>query len=152
MFKKTSDDVKKYFKLSIKFSSFFREILIQNQAKNMEDGFVHKHRQIIDIWSAFCSQTSNFLLILVPRGALGTSRQPRRSLPFFHLCSAASGNRPGSVPGRSQGGPREAPGAPQAPPAQHFGSILDRFSGWISTLAIFGDLLNFCIKCLLLFV
>ena len=39
-------------------------------------------------------------------------------------------------PDRSLGGPREAQGVPQAPPAQHFASILDRFSGWISTLAI----------------
>ena len=41
MFKKTSDDVKKYIKLSMIFSAIFREKLIQNQAKIMENGFVH---------------------------------------------------------------------------------------------------------------
>ena len=39
-------------------------------------------------------------------------------------------------PDRSLGGPREVQGVPQALPAQHFESILDRFSKLISTLAI----------------
>ena len=39
-------------------------------------------------------------------------------------------------PDRSLEGPRRAQGVPQAPPAQHFESILDRFSRWMSTLAI----------------
>ena len=60
MFKKTSDDVKKYIKLSINISAIFRENMLQNHAKTMENGFVHKHRQIINVWIAFACKQAHF--------------------------------------------------------------------------------------------
>ena len=140
MFKKSSDDVKKYIKLSIKCSAIFRENLIQNHAKIIENGFVHKYRQRINVWSAFCWQTSDFSLIFRSPGSsrdvpAASQKPPIFSSIFGCLRKSARIGR-WEAPGRPQGGPREAPGVPQAPPAQHFASILDRFSGWISTLAI----------------
>ena len=136
MFKKSSNDVKKYIKLSINFSRFFRENFIQNHAKIMKNGSVHKHCQRTHFWSALCSHGSNFSLIF---GCPGSSRDvpaTSQKAPIFQWIfgrlrkSAQVG--PWDAPGRLQGGP----GVPQAPPAQHFASILDRFSGWISTLAM----------------
>ena len=122
MFKKTSDDVKKYFKLSIKFSAFFREILIQNQAKIMENGFVHKHRQIIHVWIAFCSQTSNFSLIF---GSPGSSRDVPAALQKPPIFSSIFG----CLRKSARVGPWEAPGRPKASPRHLQRSILSRF--WI---------------------
>ena len=70
-----------------------------------------------------------FRWFLGARGALGTSRQRRRRRPFFNEFSVACGNRPRLVPGTPQGGSREAPGVPQAPPAQHFHPFWIDFPG-----------------------
>ena len=133
MFKKTSDDVKKYIKLSIKFSAIFREHLIQNHTKIMENGFVHKHRQRIHVWSAFLLANKQFFVdFWIPGELSGRPGSLAEASHFF-----IKFRLPLEIgPDRSLGGPREAQGVPQAPPEQHFESILDRFSGWISTLAI----------------
>ena len=94
----------------------------------------------------FAGKQAIFRWFFGPRKALGTSRQPRRSLPFFHKFSVASGNRPGSVPGRPQGGPRRPPGTSSAAFWVDFGSI---FRVDFHT-CYFGDLMIFCMKFLLL--
>ena len=123
MFKKTSDDVKKYIKLSIKFSAIFRENLIQNHAKIMENGFVHKHRQRIHVWSAFCSQTSNFLLIF---GSPGSSRDVPAASQKPPIFSSIFG----CLRKSARIGPWEAPGRPKASPRHLQHSILTQF--WIN--------------------
>ena len=122
MFKKTSDDVKKYIKLSIKFSAIFRENFIQNHAKIMENGFVHKHRQRIHVWSAFCSQTSNFLLIF---GSPGSSRDVPAASQKPPIFSSIFG----CLRKSARIGPWEPPGRPKASPRHLQRSILSRF--WI---------------------
>ena len=122
MFKKTSADVKKYIKLPIKFSAIFRENLIQNHAKIMENGFVHKHRQRIHVWSAFCSQTSNFLLIF---GSPGSSRDVPAASQKPPIFSSIFG----CLRKSARIGPWEAPGRPKASPRHLQRSILSRF--WI---------------------
>ena len=122
MFKKSSDDVKKYIKLSIKFSAIFRENLIQNHAKIMENGFVHKHRQRIHVWSAVCSQTSNFLLIF---GSPGSSRDVPAASQKPPIFSSIFG----CLRKSARIGPWEAPGRPKASPRHLQRSILGRF--WI---------------------
>ena len=122
MFKKTSDDVKKYIKLSIKFSAIFRENLRQNHAKIMENGFVHKHRQRIHVWSAFCSQTSNFLLIF---GSPGSSRDVPAASQKPPIFSSIFG----CLRKSAQIGPWEVPGRPKASPRHLHRSILSR--SWI---------------------
>ena len=151
MFKKTSDDVKKYIKLSIKFSAIFRENLRQNHAKIMENGFVHKHRQRIHVWSAFCSQTSNFLLIFGSPGSSrdvpAASQKPPIFSSIFGCLRKSARIGPWEAPGRPQGGPRRPPGTSSAAFCVDFGSIfrVDFHARYV------GDLLNFCMKCLLLF-
>ena len=122
MFKKTSDDVKRYIKLSIKVSAFFREILIQNQAKIMENGFVHKHRQIIHVGSAFCSQTSNFSLIFRSPGSSRDVPAASQKPPIFSSIF-------GCLRKSARIGPWEAPGRPKASPRHLQRSIFSRF--WI---------------------
>ena len=152
MFKKSSNDVKKYIKLSINFSRFFRENFIQNHAKIMKNGSVHKHCQRTHFWSALCSHGSNFSLIF---GCPGSSRDvpaTSQKAPIFQWIfgrlrkSAQVG--PWDAPGRLQGGPRRPPGTSSAAFCVDFGSIfrVDFHARY------FGDLLNFCMKCLLLFV
>ena len=119
---KTSDDVKKYIKHSIKFSSISHEILIQNRAKIVENGFVHKHRQIIHFWSAFCPQANNFSLIF---GSPGSSRDvpgASQKAPIFQSIF-------GCLRKSTRMGPWEAPGRPKAWPRHLQRSILSRF--WI---------------------
>ena len=114
MFKKTSDDVKKYIKLSINFSAIFCEIL--------ENGFVHKHRQRIHVWSAVCSQASNFLLIF---GSPGSSRDVPAASQKPPIFSSIFG----CLRKSARIGPWEAPGRPKASPRHLQRSILSRF--WI---------------------
>ena len=122
MFKKTSDDMKKYIKLSIKYSAIFREILIQNHAKIMENGFVHKHRQRIHVWSAFCSQTSDFSLIFRSPGSSRDVPAASQKPPIFSSIF-------GCLRKSARIGPWEAPGRPKASPRHLQRSILSRF--WI---------------------
>ena len=122
MFKKSSDDVKKYIKLSINFSAIFRENLIQNHAKIMENGFVHKHRQRIHVWSAVCSQTNNFLLIF---GSPGSSRDVPAASQKPPIFSSIFG----CLRKSARIGPWDALGKPKASPRHLQRSILSRF--WI---------------------
>ena len=122
MFKKSSDDVKKYIKLSIKCSAIFREHLIQTHAKIIENGFVHKYRQRINVWSAFCWQTSDFSLILrSPEGSRDVPAASQKPPIFSQIF--------GCLRKSARISPREAPGRPQAPPRHLQRSILGRF--WI---------------------
>ena len=152
MFKKSSDDVKKYIKLSIKCSAIFREISIQNHAKIMENGIVHKYRQRIHVWSAFCWQTSDFSLIFRSPGSSrdvpAASQKPPIFSSIFGCLRKSARIGPWEAPGRPQGGPRRPPGTSSAAFCVDFGSIfrVDFHARY------FGDLLNFCMKCLLLFV
>ena len=132
MFKKTSDDVKKYMKLSMIFSAIFREKLIQNQAKIMENGFVHKHRQRIHAWGTFCSQTSNFSLIF---GSPGSSWD----VPAGSQKPAIFSSIFGCLRKSARVGPWEAPGRPKASPRHLQRSILSRF--WIDFPGGFPHLL-----------
>ena len=122
MFKKTSDDVKKYIKLSIKCSANFRENLIQNHTKIMDNGFVHKHRQRIHVWGAFCSQTGNFLLIFGSPGSSQDVPAASQKPPIFSLIF-------GCLWKSARIGPWEAQGRPKASPRHLQRSILTRF--WI---------------------
>ena len=123
MFKKNCDDVKKYIKISIKCSTIFLGISIQNQPKIMENGFVHKHRQQIHIWSAFCSQTSNFLLIF---GSPESSRDVRAASQKPPIFSSIFG----CLRKSARIGPWEALGRLKASPRHLQRSILNRF--WIN--------------------
>ena len=122
MFKKTSDDVKKYIKLSIDFSLIFREKLMQNHAKIMENGFVHKHRQRIHVWSAFCSQTIDFSLIFGSPGSSWDVPAASQKPPIFSSSF-------GCLWKSARMGPWEAPRRPKASPRHLQRSILSRF--WI---------------------
>ena len=122
MFKKSSNDVKKYIKLSINFSRFFRENFIQNHAKIMKNGSVHKHCQRTHFWSALCSHGSNFSLIF---GCPGSSRDvpgASQKAPIFQSIF-------GCLRKSTRMGPWEAPGRPKAWPRHLQRSILSRF--WI---------------------
>ena len=125
--------MKKSVKLSTKISVFCLSKLIQNQAKIKENGFVQEHQQRIHVWSAFLLANKQFSVDFWVPGELsgrpGSLAEASHFFIYFRL-------PPEIGSGRSLGGPREAQGAPPAPPAQHFESILDRFSGWFSTLAI----------------
>ena len=122
MFKKSSDDVKKYIKLSIKCSAIFRKNLIQNHAKIMENGFVHKYRQRIHVWSAFCWQTSDFSLIFRSPGSSRDVPAASQKPPIFSSIF-------GCLRKSARIGPWEAPGRPKASPRHLHRSILNRF--WI---------------------
>ena len=122
MFKKTSDDVKKYIKFSIDLSSSFREKLMQKHAKIKKNGFMHKHRQRIYIWSAFCSQTIDFSLIF---GSPGSSRDVPAASQKPPIFSSIFG----CLRKSARIGPWEAPGRPKASPRHLQHSILSRF--WI---------------------
>ena len=125
---------------TLNFQSIFHDFFVRISSKIMRKSWktVLCTNIVKELtFGAPCVRTvAIFRWFLGARGALGTSRQRRRRRPFFNEFSVACGNRPRLVPGTPQGGSREAPGVPQAPPAQHFASILDRFSGWISTLAM----------------
>ena len=112
----------KYIKHSIKCSSISHEILIQNHAKIVENGFVHKHRQRIHVWSAVCSQTSNFLLIF---GSPGSSRDVPAASQKPPIFSSIFG----CLRKSARIGPWEAQGRPKASPRHLQRSILSRF--WI---------------------
>ena len=122
MFKKSSDDVKKYIKLSIKCSAIFRANLIQNHTKIIENGFVHKYRQRIQVWSAFCSQTSDFSLIFRSPGSSRDVPAASQKPPIFSWIF-------GCLRKSARIGPWEAQGRPKAPPRHLQRSILRRF--WI---------------------
>ena len=117
---------------------FFHQIIIDFRAKskqncetNTKNCLVHKNRQRIHVWNVFFHYKVDLLSIfrvpLGPRGPPGTSRAPSRSLQFFINFQSRLNTGQDQPPG----GPREAPGVPQAPPGHHFGSILDRFFGLI---------------------
>ena len=122
MFKKSSNDVKKYIKLSINFSRFFRENFIQNHAKIMKNGSVHKHCQRTHFWSALCSHGSNFSLIF---GCPGSSRDVPAASQKPPIFSSIFG----CLRKSARIGPWEAPGRPKASPRHLQRSILSRF--WI---------------------
>ena len=127
MFKKTSAAMKKYMSFFSDFSQIFREKSNRNRGKSTENGFVHKNREVIPVWNVFFHQRVDFLSIfwvpLASRRLPGISRAPSRSFQFFINLQFRMNTGPDWPPG----GPREAPGIPQAPPGHHFGAILDRF-------------------------
>ena len=131
MFKKTSAAMKNYMSFFLDVSSILREKSKRNRGKITKNGFVHKNRQRIHVWNVFFHYKVDLLSIfrvpLGPRGPPGTSRAPSRSLQFFINFQSRLNTGQDQPPG----GPREAPGVPQAPPGHHFGSILDRFFGLI---------------------
>ena len=74
MFKKTSDAAKTCVVVFIDFSIFFLKKSMQHRAKNMENGYAHKTRQKIHVWSALFDQKNKLLSIFVPSGFPGASR------------------------------------------------------------------------------
>ena len=123
MFKKTSDALKKCIVFFINFSSIFREKSTKNRAKSLNNGIAHKNRQKSGLGTPFFSKTSifgRFLGILwVPGGLPGRPGSLPESFIFFMIFQL-----------RLKMGPegfREARGSPQAPPGDHFGSILNGF-------------------------
>ena len=122
MFKKTSDNVKKCIKMSIDSSLIFLENLMQNHAKIVESGFVHKYRQRINVWSAFCWQTSDFSLIFRSPGSSRDVPAASQKPPIFSSIF-------GCLRKSAQIGPWEVPGRPKASPRHLHRSILSR--SWI---------------------